>query len=114
MIGFSQLLNVSFNKTIVDDIPLSRHDVALLLPDIIWDMVSPAPQIQSFFRQPEKWHHNIFLLLGSWREHQHKGCNIRCTGKIQATVTVTATQRLNWNRRISPVIDVIGYPADCS
>ena len=74
--AFDELLD----KAVMDDVSFRRLDEALLLPDVVEDMVTPTAKFQCVLRQPEEWQQDIFLLFRPWREGQDQGRDIRCAG----------------------------------
>ena len=90
----SQLIDEVFDKTVVNHISLSRFQVALPFPYIIWDMVTSYSKWQCFFRQPEVGQNIIMLVIICWRKYQDKSCNIRCRGKVKSTIANTPSKHL--------------------
>ena len=90
VIGLAQLLNDFFDKSVVDDIAFCRHQVALLIPDIIRNGCPAHPLGDRILRYPEKRKHDVLLLWNSGREHQHKSRDVSSAGQVQSSITVTA------------------------
>ena len=80
VVRFPQTFDELLDKAVMDDVSFRRLDEALLLPDIVEDMVTPAAKFQCVFRQPEEWQQDIFLLFRPWREGQDQGRDIRRAG----------------------------------
>lgn len=86
VVRFPQAFDELLDKAVMDDVSFRRLDEALLLPDVVEDMVTPAAKFQCVFRQPEEWQQDIFVLFRPGREGQYQGRNIRCAGQIQPAV----------------------------
>ena len=106
VIGLAQLLDDLLNETVMDDIALGRHQVALLIPDIIRNGCSAHPLGDRILRYPEKRKHDVLLLWDSRWEHQHKSRDVSGTGQVQSAITVTALEGFHINRLVAEVVDV--------
>ena len=106
VIGLAQLLNDFFDKSVVDDIAFCRHQVALLIPDIIRNGCPAHPLGDRILRYPEKRKHDVLLLWNSGREHQHKSRDVSSAGQVQSSITVTAFKCFHIDWLIAEVIDV--------
>ena len=106
VIGLAQLLDNLFDKAVVDDISLGRHQVALLIPDIIRNGCPAHPLGDRVLRYPEKRKHDVLLLWNSGREHQHKSRDVSSAGQVQSSITVTAFKCFHIDWLIAEVIDV--------
>ena len=90
----SQFIDEVLDKTIVNHISLSRFQVALPFPNIIWNMVTSYSEGQRFFRQPEVRQNIImFIIFSRWKD-KYKSCNICCTGKVKSTIADTPSKYL--------------------
>ena len=108
VIGLAQLLDNLFDKAVVDDISLGRHQVALLVPDIIRNGCPAHTLGDRILRNPEKWKHDVFFFRGSGREHQHKSRDVSGAGQVQSAITVTAFEGFQIDWLIAEVVDVFG------
>ena len=106
MIGLAQLLDDFLDEAIVNDITLGRHQVALLIPDVIWNGCPAHTLGNGILRNPEKREHDVFLFRGSGWEHQHKSRNVSGAGQVQSSITVTAFEGFHIDRLVAEVIDV--------
>ena len=75
------------------DIALGGQQVALPLPEVVWDVIAPNAQIKRFLRQPEVRENIIMLVLIGRREHQHESRNIRRRGKVEPAVADTTFEQ---------------------
>ena len=96
----------------MDDVSFRRLDEALLLPDVVEDMVTSAAKFQCVFRQPEEWQQDIFFLFRPGREGQYQGRDIRCAGQVQPAVAHPPPQGIQVNGEIPLIVDLFRYPAD--
>src|SRR5699024_1137939 len=71
----AQLLDELLDETIVDDVSLGRHEVSLLVPDIVRNGRPAHTQRDGVLRYPEEREHDVFLILCPGREHQYKSCD---------------------------------------
>ena len=106
MIGLAQFLDDLFDKTVVDDIALGRHQVALLVPDIIRNGCPAHTLGDRILRYPEERKHDVFFFRGSGREHQHKSSDVSGAGQVQSSITVTAFESFHIDKLVAEVIDV--------
>ena len=107
MIPLTQILNKFLNEAVMDHVSLCRHQIALLVPDVIGDGCPAHTKGNRFLRDPEIGEKDILLILRPWREHQHKGGNVPGTGKIQPSVALPAFERLYINGSIPKVVDML-------
>lgn len=83
VVRFPQAFDELLDKAVMDDVSFRRPDEALLLPDIVEDMVTPTAKFRCVFRQPEELHQDIFFLFRPWREGRYRSRNIRCAGQVR-------------------------------
>ena len=88
---FTQLLDEFLDVAVVDYISFGGLQETLLLPDIVWNMVTAHSKFQRIFRYPEIRENHIFIILIQWREHQYKSRDVCGGRKVQATITYTAS-----------------------
>ena len=106
VIGLAQLLDDLLNETVMDDIALGRHQVALLIPDIIRNGCSAHTLGDRILRYPEERKHDVLFLWNSGREHQHKSRDVSGAGQVQSAITVTAFEGFHIDWLIAEVVDV--------
>ena len=112
VVRFPQAFDKLLDEVVMDDVPFRRLDEALLLPDVVENMVPAAPQFQRVFRQPEERQQDVFLIIAPWRESQYQGRDIRCTGQVQPAVAHPSPQGIQVNGKAPLVVDLFRYPAD--
>lgn len=88
---FTQLLDELFDIAVVDHISFGGLQEALLLPDIVWNMVTAHSKLQCIFRYPEVREDHVFIIFIQWREHQYKSYDVCGGRKVQANVTYMAS-----------------------
>ena len=76
----------------MDHVSFSRLQEALTLPKVIRDVIPVDALGHIFFWYPEVRKDDVFVVLVHWREHQHKGRNIRSGGQVQTSVADTSLQ----------------------
>ena len=108
MIGLAQLLDDLLNETVMDDIALGRHQVALLIPDIIRNGCPAHTLGDRILRNPEEREHDVLFLWNSGWEHQHKSRDVPGTGQVQSAIAVTAFEGFHIDWLIAKVVDVFG------
>ena len=75
----------------MDHIAFGHLEEALLLPNIVWHMVTAHSKLQRILRYPEVWEDHIFvILIHRWKD-QYKSRDVCGGGQVQATVTYTAS-----------------------
>jgi hypothetical protein len=76
IVGFTQLLDEFLDETVVDDVPFGGLDEALLLPDIVKHMVTPAAQFLKCLPAARKTATGYISHPLPWREGQDQGRDI--------------------------------------
>ena len=112
VVRFPRAFDELLDKAVMDDVSFRRPDEALLLPDIVEDMVTPTAKFRCAFRLPEEWHQDIFFLFRPWREGRYRSRNIRCAGQVRPAVAHPSPQEIPVNGKIILVLDLFRYPAD--
>ena len=106
MVGLAQFLDNFFDKAVVDDIAFCRHQIPLLIPDIIRNGCPAHTLGDRILRYPEKRKHDVLLLWNSGREHQHKSRDVSGAGQVQSSITVTAFKCFHIDWLVAKVVDV--------
>ena len=73
---FDELLD----EGVVNHVSLRRHDISLLVPDIIRNRCSANPEWDRVFWDPEERKHDVFLRLVPGWEHKNKSRDIPSAG----------------------------------
>ena len=76
-------------------------------------MIAPDAQGKIFLRNPEIRQDRIRLFRLLRRKYQHKGCNIRRRGKVEAAIAGAPGQRRRIHRKRTFIPRFHGHPAHC-
>ena len=68
----SEALDEFLYEAVMDHVALRGLQGALLLPEVIRDMIAPDSELHVLFRYPEVWEDHIFVLFIQRWEHQHE------------------------------------------
>lgn len=81
--ALTEVFDELLDEAVVDDVAVRREEIALLLPQVIRDVVSPHTDIQRILRHPEVWEHGKLIVLVLRREDQHEGRDVRSGGEVR-------------------------------
>ena len=106
VIGLTQLLDDFLDKSVVNDIAFCRHQIPLLIPDIIRNGCPAHTLGDRVLRYPEERKHDVLFFWDSRWEHQHKSRDVSGAGQVQTSITVTAFQGFHINGLVAQIVDV--------
>ena len=66
-------------------------------------MISSDTQVKSIFRHPKVRKNDVFIVFVLRREHQHKGCNVRCRRKVKTAIADTPFQFILVHRKCTGI-----------
>ena len=93
-------------------IAFGGHQVALLLPFIVHNVVASDAQLQRFLREPEEWQHHIWLYLIVRRKYQHQRGQIGCAGQVKPSIANTSLPFIGIDDTTAIAPLVHGHPAN--
>ena len=114
MVLLPQIIDGATDKVVIHDIALGHMEQALLLPDVVGDMVTADTEVQCFPRQPEMRDDDVFIPLKPRREYHDKRRDVAGAGQVKAGITVASLEYFHVDLPCALVVDMLRYPCHCA
>ena len=85
--AFAELLDVVLEVRVVDNVPLGRGEVLLLVPEVVGHVVASDAELEVVLWDPKLRSDSVFVVVSIGREDEHEGGDVSRRHQVRPAVT---------------------------